>query len=197
MARAKSTRAFSTGRSDPRRAQAARRDPARATLDPVPWRSTVRGVSVRAGGSGDLPIHRRDPRDRSRSRGKDQDRRLLPGRVGRPRGCVRRVEGVARPGCRLRVIGRADRHRTVAPGSGDLRSPRPRTCSGGEGDLGRRETCHHGDSGRGSAIARDRSERPERAPGLAADWLAARPLFESRLDGPRSRVRAVRRRRGI
>ena len=146
--------------------------------------AAVRQGAVQARGARDPAEHRRDPRGRARSRQPHEDRRLLARRLDRSGRRMRRPQGLARAGGRQRARWRAHRHRargrpirSASPSSRSRRRKVARVFSdpATQDDPGRRR--------RGSALARDRPQRPERAPRVGAHRLEDRPLLEPRVAG--------------
>ena len=62
------------------------------------------------------------------------------------------------------------------PDSRDLCAPRAGPGPRVQGAVRSGDAGHHGDRRRGSAVPRDRPQRPERAIGFAAHWMADRPV---------------------
>ncbi len=128
--RAEPSRALPSGRADSRRAEARRGDAEGAAPHPEPRRRPLRQGAVQARGPGDPAEHRRDPRDRPRSRQPDEDRRLLARRQHRSGRRVRRPQGLARADRRQRARRRAHRHRPLVVRSGALRQAGARAREG-------------------------------------------------------------------
>ena len=157
-----------------------------------PRRSALRQGAVQARGARDPAADRRDPRHRPRGGQPDQGGRHLPRRRHRSGGRLRRPQGLARAGGGERAGRRAHRHRALVARPGALRPAGAGAGAGGEGVQRSRGQDDPGRGGRGSALARHRAERAERAARLGAHRLEDRPLLEPRVAGAGRRGPAVR-----